>query len=140
MLKFHAAISLVPLFYSWFRMQSWIPSDLCDLGTFEVALGFRCCAFVMRSGLSLLERSHPEVTCVLFSIVTGDDIPSHHSLTSFLPGLPIGKLFPLLNLQALAWEVLCNHYLAPFKLLIRFWFQNKLTGAHLVQWMVICLY
>lgn len=109
-------------------------------GLLKMALGFQCCAFVRRSGLSLLERSHPEVTCVLFSVVAGDDIPSHRSITSCLPGLPIGKLFPLLNLQALVWEVLCNHHLAPFKLSIRFWFQNKLTGAHLIQWVVIFSY
>lgn len=110
------------------------------LGLLKMALGFQCCAFVMRSGLSLLERSHAEVTCVLFSVVAGDDIPSHRSITSCLPGLPIGKLFPLLNLQALAWEVLCNHHLVPFVLSIHFWFQNKFTGAHLFQWVVIFLY
>lgn len=68
MLKFHAAISLIPLFHNWSRMQAWTPSDLC--------LGFQCCAFVMRSGLSHLERIHLEVTCVLFSVVAGDAIPS----------------------------------------------------------------
>lgn len=62
--------------------------------TIHLLLRLCLCAFVIRSGLSLLERDRLEVTGVLFSVLAGgtdhkaDDIPGDHSFSFLSARLP----------------------------------------------------